>query len=171
MRTVHRHGTPYRILSVDIDRTNIDAQVFEEPNVEILTAPSAAGRMQERVRALREAYPGPMFVIHDADHGADNVTLELQMTAPVLQKGDYVIVEDTNLDGHEHAVAPGWGPSPYDAIVNFMAMNRHFYERDIEREKKWGFSQSTNGFLKVRGAGQRGIINPINPLENPYLNQ
>ena len=35
--------------------------------------------MQERVRALRLQYPGPMFVIHDADHSADNVTLELQV--------------------------------------------------------------------------------------------
>ncbi len=75
-----------------------------------------------------------MFVIHDADHKADNVSLELQMIAPVLEKGDYVIVEDSNLDGHENAVAPGYGPSPYDAIVSFMAMNRHFFERDFERE-------------------------------------
>ena len=71
----------------------------------------------------------------------------LQMVAPLLQNDDYVIVEDTNLDGHDSAVAPGWGPSPYDAIVNFMAMNRQFFRRDLAREKKWGFTQSMNGFL------------------------
>jgi len=120
---------------------------------------------------LRKEYIGPMFVIHDADHKADNVSLELQMIAPVLEKGDYVIVEDSNLDGHENAVAPGYGPSPYDAIVSFMAMNRHFFERDFEREKKFGFTQSVAGFLKVRGGGERGIITPINPLLNPYLDQ
>jgi hypothetical protein len=69
------------------------------------------------------------------------------MVAPLLQNGDYVIVEDTNLDGHAAAVSPGWGPSPYDAVVNFMAMNRHFFRRDLAREKKWGFTQSINGFL------------------------
>jgi cephalosporin hydroxylase len=52
---------------------------WQEPEVEVLTAPSASKRMQERVRALRLQYPGPLFVIHDADHGADNVTLELQV--------------------------------------------------------------------------------------------
>ena len=78
----------------------------------------------------------------DADHGAANVTLELQMLVPVLKPGDYVIVEDTNLDGHEHAVAPGWGPSPYDAITQFMAMNRDVFERDLHREVKFGFSQA-----------------------------
>lgn len=70
-----------------------------------------------------------------------------QMVAPLLQNGDYVIVEDTNLDGHAAAVVPGWGPSPYDAVVNFMAMNRRLFRRDLEREKKWGFTQSINGFL------------------------
>lgn len=64
------------------------------------------------------------------------------MLVPVLKPGDYVIVEDTNLDGHEHAVAPGWGPSPYDAITQFMAMNRDVFERDLHREVKFGFSQA-----------------------------
>ena len=71
----------------------------------------------------------------------------IQMVAPLLQNDDYVIVEDTNLDGHDAAVSPGWGPSPYDAIVNFMAMNRRLFTRDLAREKKWGFTQSMNGFL------------------------
>jgi cephalosporin hydroxylase len=168
MRTVHRAGTPYRILTVDIFRSDIDKQVFVEPHVEVLTAPSASARMANRVRELRQQLPGPMFVIHDADHGMDNVTLELQMVAPLLQKGDYVIVEDTNLDGHEHAVAPGWGPSPYDAIVQFMAMNRGLFDRDLEREKKWGFSQAMNGFLRVKGGGGE-IVNPLKV--NPYLDQ
>ena len=64
------------------------------------------------------------------------------MLVPVLKPGDYVIVEDTNLDGREHAVAPGWGPSPYDAITHFMAYNRGIFERDLEREVKFGFSQA-----------------------------
>lgn len=167
MRNVHRAGTPYRILTVDIFRGDIDKQVFEEPNVEVLTAPSASARMANRVRELRQQLPGPMFVIHDADHGMDNVTLELQMVAPLLQKGDYVVMEDTNLDGHKHAVLPGWGPSPYDAIVQFIAMNRGLFERDLERERKWGFTQSVNGFLRVKGAGE--IVNPLK--DNPYLDQ
>jgi cephalosporin hydroxylase len=168
MKHVHSSsGRPYRILTVDIDRSSIDDQVFSEPNVEILSAPSASLRMQERVRELRQGYEGPMFVIHDADHGEMNVTLELQMVAPVLRDGDYVIVEDSNLDGHDKAVAPGWGPSPYDAIVNYMAMNRGLFARDLQREFKFGFSQSVNGFLVVRGAGKKPLVNP--EPTNPYL--
>jgi len=90
------------------------------------------------------------------------------MLVPVLKPGDYVIVEDTNLDGHEHAVAPGWGPSPYDAITHFMAYNRGIFERDLEREAKFGFSQAMAGFLRFRGVPEGSeVINPI--ADNPYL--
>ena len=44
--------------------------------------------MQARVRSLRMQYPGPMFVIHDADHSADNVTLELQVMHVLLRALD-----------------------------------------------------------------------------------
>lgn len=36
------------------------------------------------------------------------MTLELQQFTPLLHTGDYLVVEDTNLDGHLHAVWPGW---------------------------------------------------------------
>ena len=36
MRAVHGHR-PYQILTVDIDRTDIDESVFSEPNVQVLT--------------------------------------------------------------------------------------------------------------------------------------
>ena len=49
MKRVHgTSGQPYRILTVDIDRSSIDDQVFSEPHVEILSAPSASHRMQAR---------------------------------------------------------------------------------------------------------------------------
>ena len=57
--------------------------------MEVMTAPSASRRMQERVGSLRKQYPGPMFVIHDADHSADNVTLELQVMHVPLRALDW----------------------------------------------------------------------------------
>ena len=107
-------------------------------------------------------------MIHDADHGVDNVTLELQMVTPLLRQGDYVIVEDTNLDGHPQAVAPGWGPCPYDAITQFMAMNRRVFARDVARETKFGFSQAMSGFLLVRrNVTADSLVLPL--ADNPYL--
>ena len=104
-----------------------------------------------------------MFVIHDADHSADNVTLELQTTAPLLRRGDYVVVEDTNVKivVHDH------GPGPFDAAVAFMAMHRGLFARDFERELKFGFSQAMTGFLKVRADGHPGMRQRL--TVNPYL--
>lgn len=177
MRTVHASDTSYRILTVDTDRARIDSQVFEEDAIEVLTAPSASGSMRERVKALRNEFPGPMFVIHDPDHDQANVTLELQMVAPLLKNGDFVIVEDANLgrhpEVHEHEDSYGtpslnYRDGPHDAIVIFMAMNRRFFERDLARETKWGFTQARNGFLIVRGSSDGEIVNPL--PHNPYLN-
>lgn len=104
-----------------------------------------------------------MFVIHDADHSADNVTLELQTTAPLLRRGDYVVIEDTNVKivVHDH------GPGPFDAAVAFMAMHRGLFARDLERELKFGFSQAMTGFLKVRADGHPGMRQRL--TVNPYL--
>jgi len=165
------------ILTVDTDRARIDSQVFEEDAIEVLTAPSASGSMRERVKALRNEFPGPMFVIHDPDHDQANVTLELQMVAPLLKNGDFVIVEDANLgrhpEVHEHEDPHGtpslnYRDGPHDAIVIFMAMNRRFFERDLARETKWGFTQARNGFLIVRGSSDGDIVDPL--PHNPYLN-
>lgn len=63
----------------------------------------------------------------------------MQMLSPGLRAGDYVIVEDSNLDGHP--VYPGWGPSPYDAVTEFLAFNRRAFRRDVAREAKFGWTQ------------------------------
>ena len=44
-------------------------------------------------------------------------------------------------------------------------MNRHFFKRDIARERKWGFSQAMNGFLIVRGVGEAQLTNPLKEVE------
>ena len=44
-------------------------------------------------------------------------------------------------------------------------MNRHFFKRDMARERKWGFSQAMNGFLIVRGVGEAQLTNPLKEAE------
>ena len=63
-----------------------------------------------------------------------------QVLAPVLRAGDYVVVEDSNLDGHP--VYHGWGPSPYDAVTEFLAYNRRAFRRDVAREAKFLWTQA-----------------------------
>ena len=44
----------------------------------------------------------------------NHVLAEMKLLRPLLSAGDYLIVEDSILNGHP--VLPGWGPGPYEAI-------------------------------------------------------
>ncbi len=85
------------------------------------------------------------FAILDSDHSRDHVLAELRMLRPVLHAGDYVVVEDSNINGHP--VLPQFGPGPYEAMEAYFAEFPNDFERDHMRESKFGFSFATNGFL------------------------
>lgn len=135
----------YRILTVDTMAGRIAAATRRHPRIEILTASSTAPETGERVRELRNEYPGPVFAILDSDHSASHVEAELTALTPLLAAGDYVIVEDSNLNGHP--VMPDYGPGPYEAVERFLESHPATFRRDGIREKKFGFTFAPGGFL------------------------
>jgi cephalosporin hydroxylase len=141
------------------DRDSIASRVFETEGVEILIADTFSERVAQAVRELRSDIPGPMFVVLDADHGKSSVQLELQLVTRLTLPGDYVIVEDANLNGHP--AYPGWGPGPWEAVTEFLAMNRRAYSRDIVSELKFGHTQAPCGFLQRSGDGDENVFDPI----------
>ena len=134
-----------RVLTVDVDRDTIDPKVFDEPLVEVMTSSSNAPEVAARIRALREEYPGPVFAILDSNHSRAHVFSELLLLRPILRKDDYVIVEDSNLNGHP--VVPNFGPGPFEAIEEYMTLYPDEFQRDTKVEKKFGFTFAPNGFL------------------------
>jgi cephalosporin hydroxylase len=102
-------------------------------------------RVSKRIRELRAEYPGPAFFILDSDHSKDHVLGEMQLLRAVTEPGDYVIVEDSNINGHP--VQRNFGPGPYEAIEAYEKQFPDDYSHDSAREAKFGFTFAVNGFL------------------------
>lgn len=138
-------GLDYRVLTVDTLRSRIDRRVLDHPGIEVLTASSTDPLTAARIAEARRELPGPVFAILDSDHSADHVRAELELITPLLEPGDYLVVEDSNLNGHP--VLPGYGPGPFEAVAAYRAAHPDAYRGDPEREAKFGFTFSPGGFL------------------------
>lgn len=131
------HG---KVISIDI---NHKPDFPKHPRIEYLTGESTSSSIIQKVQ---EKVLGGMkvMVILDSDHSYENVRKEIAAYAPLVSKGCYLIVEDTNVNGYP--VMPGFGKGPREAVWEFMKNNNTF-EVDLSCEK---FLMSFNheGYLK-----------------------
>lgn len=138
-------GARFKLFSVDVNVERVDGKAKRDPDIELLTLSSTDERVAHRITELRREFPGPVFAILDSDHRKDHVMGELNLLRPLLVSGDYLVVEDSNINGHP--VIPGWGPGPYEAIEDYFHLFPDDYRHDQERENKFGFTFAPNGFL------------------------
>ena len=81
----------------------------------------------------------------DSSHFRDHVLAELQIYADMLDRGSYLVVEDTNISGHP--VFPKHAPGPMEAVNQFMRGNPK-YLRDGALWQRNLFSHHQRGWLK-----------------------
>ncbi len=94
---------------------------------------------------LRKQFPGPVFAILDSDHHMDHVLAEMKILRNVLEHGDYVVVEDSNTNGHP--IDTDFGDGPMEAILEYEKEFPDDYIHDTQRENKFGFTFAPHGFL------------------------
>jgi cephalosporin hydroxylase len=84
------------------------------------------------------------LAILDSDHTKKHVMDEIGVYAPMVTPGSYLIVEDTNMNGHP--VAEEFGPGPMEAVEEFIKGTNDF-EIDKSREKFY-LTFNPSGYLK-----------------------
>jgi len=115
------------------------------PRITYLTGSSTSDEIGQQV-ADRARDADTVLVILDSDHSRDHVLEELRRYSPFVNPGSYVIVEDTDINGHPTVV--GFGPGPMEAVDDFLSESSEF-EVDAGREK-FLFSFNPRGYLRRR---------------------
>ncbi len=87
---------------------------------------------------------GRALVILDSDHRCKHVLDELRTWHTRVPVGSYIIVEDSNINGHP--VSIDWGPGPMEAIDTFLAENDDYVVD--ESKHKFFFTFNPRGYLK-----------------------
>jgi cephalosporin hydroxylase len=91
---------------------------------------------------------GPIFLILDSDHSAKHVLDELELHIPFLRSGDYLVVEDTVVNGHP--VRPDHGPGPMEALEEYLRRHKFKLVPDKAHVNKFGSGSAHKGYFTVR---------------------
>ncbi|HEX3047076.1 MAG TPA: CmcI family methyltransferase [Bacillota bacterium] len=132
-----------KVISIDI---NPHPNRPQHHRINYLTGSSTSEEIYHTVRRMIK--PGEqVMVILDSDHTFNHVLTEIRLYSPLVTPGQYLVVEDTNINGHP--VLPGWGPGPMEAVQQFLIENQSFMI-DKAREKLF-VTFFPDGFLKRIG--------------------
>jgi cephalosporin hydroxylase len=129
------HG---RVVTIDTDDSLQPVRPLH-PRIRYLAGSSTDPAIVAQVKTLLASAPadggapdGQVLVILDSDHSRDHVLAELRTYAPLIRPGGYLLVEDSNVNGHP--ANRGHGPGPWEAIDAFLAETGAFVsDRSLER--------------------------------------
>jgi cephalosporin hydroxylase len=127
---------------ITIDQERQTPLMPEHRRLSYVTGDSVVDATLARVTAMVGALRG--LVILDSDHAFLHVLREMRAYAPLVARGSYLIVEDTNINGHP--IYKGYGPGPWEAVEVFLEDNPAGWEIDMNREYLGTYNP--RGFLK-----------------------
>jgi cephalosporin hydroxylase len=84
------------------------------------------------------------LVILDSDHSKNHVLKEMALFAPYINVGSYLIVEDTNINGHP--TLPAFGEGPFEAVEEFIRNHTNFVIDEMR--EKFLMTFNPKGYLK-----------------------
>jgi cephalosporin hydroxylase len=137
-----------RVLTVDI--SSFPNQP-EHPRITYLVGSSTAPEIVERI--TKSIAPGErVMVILDSLHNKEHVLEEMRLYGPLVTPGNYLVVQDTHLNGHPVRVPFSPDPGhegPMEALAEFLPRHAEFAV-DRSREK-FGLTYNAGGWLRRVG--------------------
>jgi cephalosporin hydroxylase len=132
------HG---EVITIDIEER---PGLPQHPRLTYLTGsstdPLIVAQVKQRVGNSR------VMAILDSDHREPHVLNELTIYSELVHPGDYLIVEDTNINGHP--TFPEFGPGPMEAVEKFLAHTDDFVVD--ERCERFLMTLHPRGYLRRR---------------------
>jgi cephalosporin hydroxylase len=132
-----------RVITIDIEKVPDPPQ---HPRLSYLTGSSIDPQIVAQVKDFVGS--DPAMVILDSDHTASHVYEEMRAYSTLVQVGNYLIVEDTNVNGHP--VWPDFGPGPMEAVDRFLSESDEFVID--ERCERFMMTLSPRGYLRRKHA-------------------
>jgi cephalosporin hydroxylase len=131
-----------RVVTIDVTPQSARPS---HPRITYIDASSTSPDTVDRVRS-EIGHDDTVMVILDSDHRMAHVADELALYHSFVSPGSYLIVEDTNLNGHP--VEPEFGPGPMEAVEAFLPSHPEF-THDAGMDK-FLLSFNPKGFLRRR---------------------
>jgi cephalosporin hydroxylase len=133
-----------RVITIDIKDYVSAAKEFPivKEKVDFLIGSSVDPAIVAEVK--RRVDGKKVLVILDSNHSKAHVLAEMKAYAPLVPKDSYMIVQDTNVNGHP--VLPNFGPGPMEAVDEFLATNDEF-RPDTDAERLM-FTMHPKGYLR-----------------------
>jgi cephalosporin hydroxylase len=130
------------VIGIDITLSE-KAKSLNHPRIRLIEGSSTDSNTLEKVRTILPDSSG--MVILDSNHTRKHVADELEIYREFVGIESYLVVEDTNINGHP--VDSNFGPGPLEAVDDFLTKDDSFIrDNDLWRRNLFSFHQY--GWLK-----------------------
>ena len=132
------HG---EVITIDVDARDIEVRPMS-PRLSYISGSSTDPEVFAEAQRRVAGRPSVMVIL-DSDHRKAHVLEELRLYHQFVPVGGYLIVEDTNINGHP--TYPEFGPGPMEAVEEFLTENGSF--REDESCERFLLTMNPRGFL------------------------
>ena len=121
-----------KVITIDVEPHVEEAakSPLWQQRVEMVVGSSVDPKVSDHI--AQEVQNKKVLVTLDSLHTHDHVLKEMEIYSKLVSPGSYLVVQDTNLNGHP--VDPEWGPGPMEAVQDFLKTHDSFVV-DRSREK------------------------------------